>query len=64
MLGPSKVRHIFYFCAKGAISNTMLKHQGGSRTAGTHMAGDAWQGTGTWQQIKHYIMTQDEKVEY
>ena len=28
----------------------MLKHQGASRTAGTHMAGDAWQGTGTWQQ--------------
>ena len=42
MLGPSKVRHIFYFCAKGAISNTMLKHQGASRTAGTHMAGDGY----------------------
>ena len=40
----------------------MLKHQGASRTAGTHMAGDGyvaaiathtWQGTGTWhEQVK------------
>ena len=44
-----------YFLFFGAIY-TMLKHQGASRTAGTRMAGDAWQGTGTWHEPRSSVL--------